>query len=325
MSVSLKEIRLAVAMLALLAAPAQAGPKLFSGSLVFQTLGNDFTAGTTPPFATYTFLALPLGADCNAALLGGMTCDPATLQQGAPLTGSGTASVTGSSAASFKLPASRLVRRTRGVLPPYPGISYTATTATLANSAGSFGPGRGPGSFTYIPVRGVKGTAVTVTKGAEQFGGVMRMFGILRKLAVAPTKIASFPQWPITVAGGSYASGITVLGIYYYPTRTPMIGTGVGYATAFPWTTGMVAVHADGDSPSFFPTSIARSGYDNRTPLGAGTIQLVTPMLMHWTGGKHQGVVGILRLRFVPEPSSVPLLLAGMGLLSALHGNRSLR
>jgi hypothetical protein len=158
-----------------------------------------------------------------------------------------------------------------------------------------------------------------VTQGAKQFGGVMRLFGGLRNLAVAPTRIASFPQWPITIAGGNYATRITVLGIYYYPTQTPMIGTGVGYATAFPWTTGMVAVRAHGDSPSYFPTSITRSGYDNRTPMGAGTIQLVTPMLTHWTGGEHQGHVGVLRLQFVPEPSGWLLLGASVGALVALR------
>ena len=62
MFISLKRFGLAVAMLGVLAAPAQAGPKIYSGSLVFHALGNDLTTGTTSPFATYTFLALPLGA-----------------------------------------------------------------------------------------------------------------------------------------------------------------------------------------------------------------------------------------------------------------------
>jgi hypothetical protein len=322
MSISLKGFGLAVAMFGLLAAPAQAGPKIYSGSLVFHALGNDLTTGTTPPFATYTFIALPLGASCNPALVGGMTCSSATLQQGAPLTGGGAASVTGSSPAGFTLPANQLKRTTLGVLPPYPGISYTATTATLANSTGGFGPGGGPGSFSYIPVRGIGGTTVSVTQGAKQFGGVMRLLGGMRSLNVAPDRVASFPQLPVTIAGGSYATRITTLGIYYYPSQTPMLGTGLGYATAFPWTTGTVSVRAYGDSPSFFPTSITRRGYDNRTEMGGGTIQLVTPVLMHWTGGEHQGLVGILRLQFVPEPSSWLMLVSGIGLLGVLYRRR---
>jgi hypothetical protein len=321
MSISLTGFGLAVAMLGLLAAPAHAGPKIYSGSLVFHALGNDLTTGTTPPFATYAFLALPLGAFCNPALVGGTTCGSATLRQGAPLTGAGTASVTGPSPAGFTLPASQLKRTTRGVLPPYPGISYTATTATLANSTGGFGPGGGPGSFSYIPVRGIGGTTVSVTQGAKQFGGVMRLLGGVRSLDVASSRTASFPQWPVTIAGGSYATKITVLGIYYYPSQMSL-GTGLGYATAFPWTTGTVAVRAHGDSPSFFPTSITRRGYDNRTTMGGGTIQLVTPMLMHWTGGKHQGLVGILRLQFVPEPSSWLMLVSGIGVLGVLYRRR---
>jgi hypothetical protein len=46
---------------------------------------------------------------------------------------------------------------------------------------------------------------------------------------------------------------------------------------------------------------------------------LVRPMLTHWTGGKHQGQVGILRLQFVPEPSRWLLLAAGLRCLMALH------
>jgi hypothetical protein len=110
-----------------------------------------------------------------------------------------------------------------------------------------------------------------------------------------------------------------VLGISHSPTQTPMVRTGVGDATAFPWTTGRVAVRAHGDSPSFFPTSTTRSGYDNRTPLGAGTIQLVRPMLTHWTGGKHQGHVGILRSEFAPEPWDWLLLVARAGALVVLR------
>jgi hypothetical protein len=42
-------------------------------------------------------------------------------------------------------------------------------------------------------------------------------------------------------------------------------------------------------------------------------------MLTHWTGGKHQGHIGILRLQFAPEPSAFPLLVAGAGALVVLR------
>lgn len=64
---------------------------------------------------------------------------------------------------------------------------------------------------------------------------------------------------------------------------------------------------------SNFPTILVRSGYDNRTSLGNGTIQLVTPHLTHWVqGGAHWGEIGILRL-VVPEPSRWLMLGAGLG------------
>jgi hypothetical protein len=56
--------------------------------------------------------------------------------------------------------------------------------------------------------------------------------------------------------------------------------------------------------------------------MGGGVIQLVTPMLTHWTGGKHQGLVGILRLQFVPEPSSWVMLVAGTAFLGLLYRRR---
>ena len=74
---------------------------------------------------------------------------------------------------------------------------------------------------------------------------------------------------------------------------------------------------ADG---SGFPTKLVRSGYDNRTPDGAGTIQMVTPHLTHWaTTGAHWGDIAVLRLQFAPEPESWLLLVAGAGALAVLR------
>ena len=69
----------------------------------------------------------------------------------------------------------------------------------------------------------------------------------------------------------------------------------------------------------YFPEILARSGYDNRTPSGAGRIQLVTPHLTHWIGSGHSGEIGILRLEFAPEPESCLLLAVGAGVLVVLR------
>ncbi len=94
----------------------------------------------------------------------------------------------------------------------------------------------------------------------------------------------------------------------------------------WPWTTGEVRVYAYGDylsDSSFFPEFLARSGYDNRTAQGGGTIQLVTPHLIDWAGPLQHGAIGVLRIEFIPEPSSGLALLAGAGLLGVLYRRRA--
>jgi hypothetical protein len=93
--------------------------------------------------------------------------------------------------------------------------------------------------------------------------------------------------------------------------------TVLGEGERFPWTTGSVTLKATGRGPQ--KTIHYAQGYDNRNPgTHKGTIQLVTPVLTRWlqpcckyeTGG-----IGILRIKFVPEPQTLVLLLAGVSLL----------
>jgi hypothetical protein len=119
----------------------------------------------------------------------------------------------------------------------------------------------------------------------------------------------------------------------YTTAGLPLTGTTRVYVDAFPWTTGLVVVSGIRGA---YPTLIVRSGYDHRTPMGSGTIQLVTPHLANWIGqdcpfsgcaprSETTGAIAILRLRFAPEPSSWLLLLAGLGGLGALHRLRCRR
>jgi hypothetical protein len=65
---------------------------------------------------------------------------------------------------------------------------------------------------------------------------------------------------------------------------------------------------------------------DNRAPTSvSGTIQLVSPMLTRWFGfvDFETGGIGILRIKFVPEPQTWATLLAGVLLLGV--GNRMRR
>jgi hypothetical protein len=109
----------------------------------------------------------------------------------------------------------------------------------------------------------------------------------------------------------------------------PITRVYTGKVQAWPWTTGKVRVFAYGDyaaDSDYFPEILSRTGYDNRTSYGGGTVQLVTPHLTRWTGSFggswSYGAIGVLRLQFIPEPSRGLALLAGVGLLGVLHWQR---
>ena len=90
-------------------------------------------------------------------------------------------------------------------------------------------------------------------------------------------------------------------------------------ATGFAWTTGEILVTA---RVGGFTTTMQRTGYDDRTAMGLGNIQLVTPVLTHWVGaspGDHTAQIGVLKLHFVPEPGAGLLLAAGAVALQLLH------
>jgi hypothetical protein len=84
------------------------------------------------------------------------------------------------------------------------------------------------------------------------------------------------------------------------------------------WTTGQVGNFA---KTGAYYTSLYRTGYDNRTPGGRGTIQLVTPTLTHWLSpgfNTHTAQVGLLTLQ-VPEPGVTLLFATGAGALAGLR------
>jgi hypothetical protein len=286
---------------------------MYSASLILHSFAND---------ATGALQALPLGAQCNPAN-GGTTCLTETLHKGAPLTGSGAPILTGLAPLSFQFLSSALYRMTSGSLPSYPGVAYTLTTAMLQNATGSFGPNRGPGSFSFVPTLGAGLTGVVAVAGKNQFGGVMQLIGSFGTRTATTAMNGRwkgiFPTWGVTVIGASYAKTAMISGVISF---TPLSFTipSVAVVTGFPWTTGQVSVKASGGYG--FPTALVRSGYDNRTDQGLGTIQLVTPRLTHWAGGAHWGDVAILKVEFVPEPKGWLMLVAGLGFLGAVHRAR---
>jgi hypothetical protein len=113
---------------------------------------------------------------------------------------------------------------------------------------------------------------------------------------------------------------------YYYLTAAMQVSTVDIEGARFPWTTGGVTVTAVGRGPH--KTIHYAHGYDNRetdTPNGMGTIQLVTPVLTRWLQpgyNSETGGVGILRIKFLPEPQTWVMLVAGTSLLGVGYRRR---
>jgi hypothetical protein len=226
----------------------------------------------------------------------------------------------------------------------YPFI-YSYTYATLRNDAGAFGPGQGPGSFSIPFKRGLNtGAKAVVKQGAAKFGGTMQMLGRLTsKGCYYRNGKCSTPYWNWrydAIGAAAYTSGGVVTrgysAIWCLDTGWGPFGScpSIENPTAiqvrgarFPWTTGSVTVTAVG-----YPHKTVHyaKGYDNRTMTsGQGTIQLVTPVVTQWDVSENYGSfiwytggIGILRVKFVPEPRAWVVLIAGVALLGVLYRRR---
>jgi hypothetical protein len=272
---------------------------------------------------------------------------PGAVQLGQPVTGMWSATTTGLpgkggfgfSAAPSALPPGYLkgVRASSVVGefgPVYPYV-YSYTYATLRNDLGVFGPAYGPGSFN-IDEKGAGDVlnSINVKQGAARFGGTMQMLGALTAKACYywqyGCSLGQAVNWRYEVIGASgvmTAAGVVTKGYQvfskasYYHTALMQTSTVSITGSRFPWTTGSVTVTAIARGPH--KTIHYAHGYDNRnTPTsngGPGAIQLVSPLLTRWrqpslaidTGG-----IGILRIKFLPEPQAWAMLVAGVSLLA---------
>jgi len=253
------------------------------------------------------------------------------VQAGQPITGTWIATTTstpmGGLGGGFNFPAARATGsagvRATGVIGeravPYPYV-YSYTYATLRNDQGIFGPGSGPGSFSFSNPPGGR---VIVKQGAAKFGGTMRMLGALTNKHCGYSGGGCWfgqNNWRYEVVGASAntMTGVVTLGYiatylaYYYHTGLMWTSTVDVYGSRFPWTTGSVTVTAEGRGGH--QTVHYAQGFDNRSSTsGKGTIQLVTPVLTRWlSASKNFGTagIGILRIKFVgPPPSSITPIL----------------
>jgi hypothetical protein len=311
-----------------------------------------FTVGGAPKATSCTATSTTLQTMPGLPTKGG---GPGPVQVGNPVVGSGIAGLTPMTGAQagFKLnPMPGLSVTTnldgfgmrRTTLGEFNNIFpyvYSYTYATLRNATGTFFQGGGPGPFTVVYKQGANTVAQAVAKhrtaganAGNQFGGVMRLLGQLT------TKVCYFRNggcslgennWRYDAIGTSaYTSAGMVtkgyLALYsamYYHTALMQASTIMVVGSRFPWTTGSVTVTATGRGPH--KTVVRRAGYDSRTALGKGTIQLVTPILTRWlqpAANFETGGIGILNLQFVPEPGKWMLLVAGLSTLGILYRAR---
>jgi hypothetical protein len=338
---------------------AQAGPAMFRASFIFHARGNDISGGIVTPYISNDWTALPLGYDCQHAspttTYDPRYCTPAIRQRGHPATGSWTRTLltTGTPRSLTLMQSDFGVAGVTGFRPTFTPYLQSFTYATFVNAAGSFFAGGGAAAGTgynnrwYSP-GGYFGTW-HIRAGKNAFGGAM---GLLGKLGAQGDWSPAGGQSPLTLYSGlsSWAMvpvigrtlyntiiGTTTMGKslyqnpyiktdmwYAFSTITPMglmstytrTFTAIGSGTL--WTTGQVGNFA---KSGFYPTSAWRTGYDNRTAGGLGTIRLVTPTLVHWLSSgfdSHTAQIGMLTIR-VPEPGAVVLLAAGVGVLVVLR------
>jgi hypothetical protein len=320
----------------------------FGGATARPAKGGTVPTGNGRPYPPLyrnpAFFFGPYGApnytSCSALSTNGAG-GPGQVQAGSPLTGVWVAATTGTGRGGFNFAAAPKNHRAgiRGTRvgdrsATYPYV-YSYTYATLRNDAGVFGPGQGPGSFS-LPYKVDANTVakVVVKQGAAKFGGTMRMLGQLMSKSCyirnGGCAIGS-PNWRYDAIGtsASTSNGVvtqgyratwcdgTLIECYWFPTSPPLRLSG----SRFPWTTGSVTVTAVGRGPH--KTIHYAKGYDNRTPTsGKGTIQLVSPTLTRWIDPSfvfETGGIGILRIRFVPEPRVWVMLIAGGSLLGAFY------
>jgi hypothetical protein len=339
---------LAIGALALgLALSAQADPAMFDGTLIMHSFGNDVTTGTAPPFTLSDWTGMPLGHDCQHAVPQTTNdpryCTNAVMQNGAPLTGMGTLSISTGTGASIMMPQSAVGETVTGFLPTYYPYLQSNTYATLHNAAGTFFAGGGPAAGLGQKVKTGMGQVAgkwVINEGKNGFGGAMGLLGKLGAKAryVVPSVAGTYAgtgTWNMAVAlGRDYKATPTAYSVMgkatnwlnphvkpqtYINTYNGKKSTIVARGTGTPWTTGSVTLYA---TAGVFTTILHRAGYDTVTSGGARNIQLVTPSLTHWIGPgyqTHTGHIGILHLQFAPEPGAVLLLAAGGAVMALLY------
>jgi hypothetical protein len=195
------------------------------------------------------------------------------------------------------------------------------------NGTGSFSPGGAPGSATSAPVTSALGSGFKVSFSGTptQFGGTMQLLANFSLTYVCETAGGWKVDLDFGAVGGEFGGKRTVMDSVFHGTggfRTFFTQTVWG----FPWTTGTVMATAPPGPYLGTTARISAMGSDQRTPQGSGKLQLVTPLVIRQretTSGSlfvTGAGVAIVSLNFVPEPSAIAQLAAGLSALTVLYG-----
>ncbi|MHC4503982.1 MAG: PEP-CTERM sorting domain-containing protein [Planctomycetota bacterium] len=237
-----------------------------------------------------------------------------------------------------------LTSTTRGFRPTLTPLLQSFTYATFVNAAGSFFAGGGaaaPAGTGYNNRTGMGANTGTwrIVAGKNAFGGVMGLLGkygatgklTLMKGTVTYTYTGTSSWAMVPPVGRPYKGTVksyspkgmpywwnpySKTDMWYSPAGAVTTINAIGVGTL--WTTGQVGAFA---KTGAYHTSQWRTGFDNRTVGGKGSIQLVTPTLTHYLSpgfNNHTAQIGMLRI-MVPEPGAVLLLAVGAGVLVLLH------
>jgi len=289
------------------AAVASAGTKLYTGTIQIRA---DYGYGYV-----YSF---PIGAKFGYPRMNNLpTGDLATTIANSPI--------------SVRLPPKQMALATSLSTSSLP-TSWAATWIRTAfggyNGTGSFTPGGAPGSATSTPAKTAsgKGFRISFSGMPTQFGGTMRLLATYKEEHGFPNHWYWKVGLDFGAVGGTFGGKRTVMDTLWHGTgglQTFFTETVWG----FPWTTGTVMATAP---PAPYPYSgttamISAMGSDTRTSQGDGKLQLVTPFVIRQRDSKSGDLfatgagVAILSLHFVPEPSAIAQLAAGLSALAVLY------
>jgi hypothetical protein len=262
--------------------------------------------------------------------------------------GMGLVTATGSAPARLTLKPGRFMEDAPGTVLPLAGMTLvqlsTMFDAMGPQATAMFGPGpkpSRPASFTWeVQGAGLQPGEVRYRAGPNQFGGTMQQllsgggsvsvtagatgmggalilhnpfaFGMAVGAGYAAMETLMLPGGNITLQNPLPTGVITMPG--------PIVSMGPAETvrtTGFPWTTGQVRIVVPCYcSISSDPTIVTLTGLDDRTPLGAGHVVLVSGGLVRRAlADSFSGNAGVLDLTI--EPLAVPSL-SRAGVASAL-------